>query len=71
MVSTKLTEKLNNFDYKDNTQYAEVAKVALLRLMVYNRRRSGEIEELKMEKYLNRRREVDDVEQSMLGELTK
>jgi hypothetical protein len=23
-----------------------------------------------MEKYLNRRREVDDVEQSMLGELT-
>ena len=45
-VAIKLSLKFANFDYKDKNQYREVAKTALLRLMVYNRRRSGEIEEL-------------------------
>ena len=45
-VATKLSEKLSNYDYKNKSEYVEVARTALLRLMVYNRRRSGEIEEL-------------------------
>lgn len=47
VVATKLSERLASYDYQNKTLYAQVARTALLRLMVYNRRRSGEIEELK------------------------
>lgn len=47
VVATKLSEKLSSFDYKNKSMFVEIARTTLLRLMVYNRRRSGEIEELK------------------------
>ena len=45
-IAEKLSSTLTAYDFKNKTQYTTVAKTALLRLMVYNRRRSGEIEEL-------------------------
>ena len=45
-VASNLSEKLEKYDYKDKSQFVLVAKTVLMRLMVYNRRRSGEMEEL-------------------------
>ena len=47
IVAKRLSEKLADYNYEQKTMYVQVARTTLLRLMVYNRRRSGEIEELK------------------------
>jgi len=70
IVAESLVELAENLDISTKTSYHEAVKVVLPRLMVYNRRRSGEIEALLITSYENRTIGVDDVEEALLGELS-
>ncbi|XP_062616803.1 uncharacterized protein LOC134278506 [Saccostrea cucullata] len=71
-IQEKIRNDIKNFDEKDTTpqNFRFAAEVSQARLLLYNKRRSGEIEGIRVKDYVRRQQSVTNVERSMRAELS-
>lgn len=71
-IQEKIRNDIKNFDEKDTTpqNFRFAAEVSQARLLLYNKRRSGEIEGIRVKDYVRRQQSITNVERSMRAELS-
>lgn len=63
-------EKLKTVELKEEN-YSRVVQLSQTRLLLYNKRRSGEVDAISLNSYASKTKEIDDLDESLFGELSK
>ncbi|XP_052097913.1 uncharacterized protein LOC127732765 [Mytilus californianus] len=69
-LNIHLITRLKDFQYKEDV-YSSLCTIAQARLLLYNKRRSGEIDAMSLKDFnTNRKTELNDVDKSLIGDLS-
>ncbi|VDI46116.1 Hypothetical predicted protein [Mytilus galloprovincialis] len=69
-LTSYLIECLKAVDLKEEN-YSRIVQLSQTRILMYNKRRSGEVDAISLNSYASKTKDVDDLDESLVGELSK